>query len=222
LGQVLIAQADDGMSTVDEIFMKPFPSLIPSDSFGLHRVCDGDECKDVYSLLHRNQQTTIMNVANNSWFKVVDEGTVESSYNLFRLWFLFNKGKKNYKIIQLPSALANPINGILYAFGGVFDGGSFFTAQGRNFPGRMALAIESWTYKPSMEVDLPFYSRYPFYTNEQTSMQPGADDSRMNYLALLWNGTTTSTDQPQFKIFMSLADDWSFGWARGAPTLITQ
>jgi hypothetical protein len=215
---------EEAMNTIDQIFEKDFPSILPSESVELKNVFDGDTVLDVRTLLHRFQQTTTLAGAavTNNWVFVSDENTGENSYNLFNLWFMFYKGSKHYKLVQLVNGLANNISGFLLAEQAFDDTGTQITPTGRNSFGRLGLAMENFPYKPSLEVRLPHYSRFPFNTTQQHSILTNSQDGRQSYLAVYWQPSTTTTDQPGFRVLMSIGDDWSFGWARGAPTLIFQ
>lgn len=217
LATTVVAQGEEEESNIlDVIFEKPFPSIVPATGLSVQKIVSGEENRSVLELMHRYTQIGQASFTNATW-TLIQEGsiTLDNPINLFRLWFLFRRGSRNYKLIRGPSTTLVP-EGNVFVINGQIEAGSGIEPSLLTSPFcRNGTVVENLHYKPSVEWKTPWYSDNAFLVNAFTGM---ASDTDKFGCYVYWENTGANVALP-YRLFYSIGDDYSFGWACGPPIL---
>lgn len=218
---------DEDMSTnLDDIFSADFPSLVPAKAAHISFLCEGEKVKDILTILHRFVRYTPTSntlLSNGVWNQFLVDGLTsnvqnDSALSLFSAWFLYRRGSFNWKFVRDYQATAVP-NGLLTAtleFWDTVISAWVSISTLSNPSGRNGTVVEDTTYRPSLEIKMPWVNTQAYVENYNVRLNTTDEVS----IAVKFNsfGGSTATDSTWVG-FVAVGDDFSFGWPVGVPAV---
>jgi len=218
-GTVIAQGKDEGKVAyhLDEIFADAFEGLAPCTEHSVDKVTSGERVTDFMTVLHRYILVETSSVGLTGSAVIIDEKNDDKVYNILRNWALFRKGSKLYKVLKNTQSTSSG-DGLIEAVNLTCEGVIITDNFTLNNPeGRQGIILEDTHYKPSLEFKLPYYNTQAFVVNEELKIT--TDEGMKNYAGLFFTPYLTGGPQLSVKIYMALADDFSFGWMTGVPIL---
>lgn len=183
----------------EEFLKNDFEPLIPASEILVDGVMMGEKIDSLRTLLHRYSD---LNVQLGSYLiNIYDNFSIHKQFSYM---FLFSRG--SYRIREVETSNEFPATFMQHSYpsniGGPRTGP--FCFNGLNYS-----VIQ---YKPSLETEVPYYSRYILAYNSG-----GNTFGQTNPFQSLQIDTRSSTGRI---FYVAWGDDFTLGWARSAPNVL--
>jgi len=207
-----------------DMFKQEFPSLWSSKSHSFTKLVSGEKVTSVFDLVHRfiknPVDVTVIADTPKRFRQIVtpDPGNglpYFLPFEVFRYWSWFSRGGTVMKFVPMGTTRCS---GTLYATNIYNDVNDNYY----NHLGPSGTAGEHLGFKPSLEISVPFYFKYPFSTKEYTHPTPyrvANQPDTFNGVSLEFMGDGT-TGNRSFYQFIAAKDDYSYGYFRGCPRVL--
>jgi len=105
---------------------------------------------------------------------------------------------------------------VLWVTTGSTDFGTEDPALYANEFGRNGVTCEDFTFRPSIEWKMPYYNNLVYIVNNKTRFDDETQTVRSYYKVESYAGSNVTSTVKQF---ISIGDDFAFGWPKGAPII---
>lgn len=184
----------------EEFLKQDFEPLIPASEILIDGVMMGEKITSLRTLLHRYSDVVIPDLSRR-----INIFTAISIHRDFMQMFLFSRG--SYRVREVETSSDSAASFMLHSYPLTERGGLLQPPQSFN-----GLNYSMAQYKPSLETEIPYYSRYILAYNSGGNRFGQTDP----FQDLQVDPRTSSSR----RFYIAWGDDFTMGWARATPNVI--